>query len=70
MGVGRTLVAMGEIQSTRNPSVQNSIYGVGSLLHNGSRPVLCITIYKSESAQLSIARLHEAKPYTAGEETI
>ena len=48
----------GEIQSTNRPAVQNSIYGVGSLLLNeGKRPILCLTIYKNRVAQLSVARL-------------
>ena len=35
----------GEIQSTNRQAVQNSIYGVGSLLLNeGERPILCLTI--------------------------
>ena len=58
VGVGRILVATGEIQSTRNPTVQNSIYGVGNLLQSGGRPILCIMLLKSRCVQLSIARLH------------
>ena len=57
MEVGRILVAMGEIQSTQNPAVQNSIYRVGSLLESGAKPVLCITMFKNKSIQLSIAQL-------------
>ena len=61
IGAGRILVATGEIQSTNNPAVQNSIYGVGSLLSSvTNRPILCLTIFKNKTAQLSVARLrHE-----------
>ena len=56
VGAGRILVTTGEIQSTNRPAVQNSVYGVGSLLLNeGKRPILCLTIYKNR--QLSVARL-------------
>ena len=56
VGAGRILVTTGEIlQSTNRPAVQNSIYGVGSLLLNeGKRPIL---LYKNKFAQLSVARL-------------
>ena len=60
VGVGRIIVGMGEIQSTRNPAVQNSIYGVGSLLESSGRPILCITVFKNKSVQLIIARLQPA----------
>ena len=58
IGAGRILAATGEIQSTNLPYVQNSIYGIGSLVRNGGRrPIICITIYNNKSAQLSMARL-------------
>ena len=58
IGAGRMLVCTGEIQSTNLPSVQNSIYGVGSLVRNrGRRLILCLTFYKNKSAQLLVARL-------------
>ena len=61
IGAGRLLVATGEIQSTNNPAVPNSIYSVGSLLKNSDadaqRPILCLTIFKNKSAQLLVARL-------------
>ena len=60
VGVGRIIVGMGEIQSTRNPAVQNSIYGVGSLLQSSGKPIICVTLCKNKSAQLTIARLQPA----------
>ena len=40
----------GEIQSTNRPAVQNSIYGVGSLLLNeGERPILCLANYSNRT---------------------
>ena len=54
IGAGRILVCTGEIQSTNNPALQNSIYGIGS---HGSRPILCLTIFKNKMAQLLVARL-------------
>ena len=69
VGAGRMLVATGEIQSTQNPDVQNSIYAVGCLLKNldPSRPILCLIIYKNKCAQLAVARL---SPGTCEEEEI
>ena len=52
IGAGRILVATGEMN---NPAV---IYGVGSLLSSiSNRPILCLTIFKNKTAQLSVARL-------------
>ena len=60
IGAGRILVATGEIQSTRHADIQNSIYGVGCLLKNiTNRPILCLSIFKNKTAQLSVARLRE-----------
>ena len=57
VGAGRILVMTGEIQSTNHPAVQNSIYGVGSLMGNDGRtPILCLAV---QTAQLSVARLSE-----------
>ena len=66
-GAGRILVATGEIQPTNRPDVQNSIYGVGSLLNNiefgtVAGPIVCITLFKKKSATLSIARLRSTTP--------
>lgn len=59
IGAGHILVSMVEVQSTWNSAVQNSIYGVGSLLKNVaagkiSKPILCLTIFMNK---LLIARL-------------
>lgn len=68
-GAGRVLVATGEIQSTSRPDIQNSIYGIGSLLNNlefgdEAGPILCITMFKKKSATLSVAK--RAPPKHAG----
>ena len=56
VGAGRILVATGELQSTNQPHLQNSIYGVASLQRdNGRRPILALTIFKNKNAQLAVA---------------
>ena len=64
-GAGHILVATGEVQSTNRPDVQNSIYGVGSLLTNlelchKTGAIVCVTLFKKKNATLSIARLTPA----------
>ena len=51
-------MATGEIQSTNHPAIQNAIYAVGSLLHtDGTKPILCLTLFKNKTAQLAVAKL-------------
>ena len=42
-----------EVQSTNRPDVQNSIYGIGSLLTNfelsETGPIVCITLFKKKN---------------------
>lgn len=47
--VHKDVIGTGEIQSTLDPDIQNSIYyGVGSLLKQlpEKRPIVCITLFK------------------------
>ena len=58
-GAGRILVGTGEIQSTRHPDVQNSIYGIGHLLNNflhfeAQQPVVCITLFQKKMQHLQL----------------
>lgn len=73
VGAGQILVASGEVQSTRQPQVQNGIYAVGHLLNNlhlDVQKVICITIFKNKSLSLAVARLQppeEGEDLPAGE---
>ena len=70
VGASRILVATGEIQSTKNPAIQNSIYGIGCLLKNvETRPIICLSIFKEKSAQLLVARLQSLDGEGEGHET-
>lgn len=56
----RILVVMGEVQLTKEPSIQNAIYAVGNLPKTSGKALLVLTLYKSKTATLAIARMREA----------
>ena len=63
-GADRVIVATGEVQSTNQADVQNSIYGIGKLLETccTGRPIICITLFKNKWACLSVARWCKRAP--------
>ena len=61
------MVSTGEIQSTNRLDVQKSIYGIGALLNSlecgaTASPNMCITLFKKNSATLSVVRLQPVTP--------
>ena len=56
-GARQIVISTGEIQSTSDPDMQNSIYAVGSFLTQrkpqDTKPIICVNLFKDKWASLA-----------------